>query len=253
MDKKVRTFTNLKGEKISFIEHHQVLKKNGKTIGLALIIEDVTERCKAEKNIKKSLREKEALLREIHHRVKNNLQIITSLLNLQLQRIEGEDINKVFRECQGRIKAMAMIHEHLYQSPSLAKIDFKEYTEKLLEDLIISYGAKIKKRIEIDDIHLKIDTAIPLGLIINELVSNSIQHAFPNGKGTITIKLTSQNGKMELIVADDGIGFPEDIELEKTDTLGLKLVNILVSQLDGKINFKTDHGTQFRIVFKELN
>ncbi|MBC7089263.1 MAG: PAS domain S-box protein [Methanobacteriales archaeon] len=250
-DKKVRTFTNLKGEKISFIEHHSVLEKNGEVVGLSVIIEDVTERCKAEKKIKESLKEKETLLREIHHRVKNNLQIISSLLNLQFNKIKGEEVHRLLKESQGRIQAMTMIHEHLYQSETLTHINFKEYTKRIIDNIFLSYKAKIKKKLEIQDIKLDIDTAIPLGLIINELITNSIKYAFPTGEGTITIKLTTNDDNIELIVADDGIGLPESIDLEKTETLGLKLVNILTKQIDGKITLKTGQGTQFKIIFKD--
>jgi len=249
IEEKVRTFTNLKGEKIYYIAYPSTLKKNSKTIGLSLIIENVTERYKAEKRIKESLKEKETLLREIHHRVKNNMQIIQSLLNLQVTRIKEEKAQRVLQESQGRIKAMSMIHEHLYQSETLAQVNIKEYIEKLLEDLVIFYKAKIKKKLEIENIHLDIDTAIPLGLIINELVTNALKYAFPTGKGTITIKLTTQKDKIELIIVDDGIGLPESIDIEKTETLGLKLVNILTMQLNGKISLKTRPGTQFKITF----
>ena len=252
-DKRVRTFTNLNGEQISFIEHHSVLKKHGKVVGLSLIIEDVTERCKAEKKIRESLIEKEMFLREIHHRVKNNLQIISSLLNLQVGRIGDGRARRLLRESQMRIQAMAMIHEHLYQSRTLAKIKFKEYVERLVNNIFTSYGAKVKKRLEIENIQLDLDTAIPLGLIINELVTNSIKYAFPTGKGTITIKLTTKNNKVTLTVADNGIGLPENINIEKTETLGLKLVNILTKQINGKLTLKTNQGTKYKITFKKLD
>ncbi len=251
--KRIRTLTNPKGEQVSFIAHYALLKKKGKIIGLSIIIEDVTERCKAEEEIRASLREKEMLLREIHHRVKNNLQVISSLLSLQIQNMKEEEICNMLQESRGRIKTMAMVHERLYQSPSLMQINFKEYVEKLVTDIFFSYGTeKIKKKIEVDDIHLNIDTAIPCGLIINELVTNSVKHAFPDGKGTITIKLTHKDGKIQLTIADDGIGLPKNFDLENMDTLGLKLVDNLVSQLEGEIILNRSHGTLFKIVFKEL-
>ncbi|BAW31083.1 MAG TPA: PAS domain S-box protein [Methanothermobacter sp.] len=248
---KVRSFTNLKGEKIYYIAYPSILRKNSEIMGLSLIIEDVTERYKAEKKIKESLMEKETLLREIHHRVKNNMQIIQSLLSLQAARMKEEETQRLLQECQGRIRAMSMVHEHLYQSETIAKINIKEYIEKLLEDLVILYKAKIKKKLKIEKIQLDLDTAIPLGLIINELATNSIKYAFPNGKGTITIKLTKQKNKIKLTIADDGIGLPENIKPEKTETLGLKLVNILTKQLNGKITHKTKPGTKFKITFPQ--
>lgn len=246
---KIRTFTNLKGEKVSFITHNAVLKKNDKTIGLSIIIEDVTERCRAENEIRKSLREKEALLREIHHRVKNNMQIISSLLSLQIQNTKEEKVRQILQESRGRIRTMSMIHENLYQSHSLTRINFKEYVKRLLNYIIFSQGTRIKKKVEIEDISLSMDKAIPCGLIINELVTNSVKHAFSEGEGTVTIRLESKDGEIHLIVADDGIGFPENLDFKNTDTLGLKLVNILVHQIDGEIILKRDRGTIFEIVF----
>ncbi|WP_455240681.1 PAS domain S-box protein [Methanothermobacter tenebrarum] len=157
IEEKVRTLTNLKGEKIYYIAYPSILKKNSETMGLSLIIEDVTERYKAAKRIKESLKEKETLLREIHHRVKNNMQVITSLLSLQAARIKEKETLKLLEECQRRIKAMSMIHEHLYQTEALTKINMKEYIERLLEDLVIFYKAKIKKKLKIEDINLDLD------------------------------------------------------------------------------------------------
>jgi len=210
---------------------------------------DITEIKEAEENLRRSLSEKELLLREVHHRVKNNLQIISSLLNLQSLGTEGKEVRDVLMESQGRIKVMAMIHEHLYRSESLASINFRDYVERLVEDIIISHGTGIRKVIEVDDIKPDIDTAIPLGLIINELVTNSVKYAFPDGTGTVTVRIRSHDDEVSLVVADDGVGLPEDIEPENTDTLGLSLVSILTAQLDGTLTIRRDHGTEFRISF----
>lgn len=151
---------------------------------------------------------------------------------------------------------MAMIHEKLYQSCDLSHINFREYIEKLVFDILYSYGVKtgqINPIIKVDDIEMGLETAIPLGLIINELVTNSIKYAFPQKKGTITITLKSLPEQMELIIADDGIGLPEDFDPQDTETLGLQLLNSLVHQIDGKLQVNRNNGTEFKIVFKELN
>ncbi|MBZ2164575.1 PAS domain S-box protein [Methanobacterium spitsbergense] len=222
----------------------------------ATIFEDITERKIAEEQLKKSLAEKEVLLREIHHRVKNNLQIIASLLHLQEGCIDKKDmVVDVLKESQGRVKSMAMVHEKLYQSPNLTEINFKQYIEKLVYDILCTYGIKIgtiKVQLDIEDTNLNIDTAIPLGLVINELITNSVKHAFPKSEGTITIKLKSQPENMAITIADDGIGLPKDIKLENPEKLGLQLVQSLVNQLDGDLKLNTDNGTEFKITFKEL-
>ncbi|MBM4241276.1 MAG: PAS domain S-box protein [Euryarchaeota archaeon] len=221
-----------------------------------ITFDDITELKEAEMNIKKALEEKEILLREIHHRVKNNMQIISSLLNLQSGYIQDERDLEFFKESQSRVKSMAMIHEKLYQSEDLASIDYSDYIKSFVADLSYMYTVDphlIKVKIDVEKIRMNIDTAIPLGLIINELVTNSIKHAFPKGrKGEISVKLFSEGDKLTLTISDNGIGFPEDLDISKTDTLGLKLVNNLIRQVDGKIELDRSHGTEFKIIFKEL-
>jgi PAS domain S-box-containing protein len=215
---------------------------------------DITERKKAEDETKKSLEEKELLLREIHHRVKNNLQIIASLLNLQESCVKGEELN-ILKESELRVKSMAIIHEKVYQSTNLTDVNFKEYIEKLVYDILYTYGipkGEIQINLNIEDINLNIDTAIPLGLIINELINNSVKYAFPEDKGTITINMKPNNEETELIITDDGIGLPKDINLENSTTLGLQLVNNLTNQIDGHIEIDRSHGTKFKITFKEI-
>ncbi|MGB9869076.1 sensor histidine kinase, partial [Methanothermobacter sp.] len=185
-----------------------------------------------------------------HHRVKNNLQIISSLLSLQSAYTDNPAILNILRESQGRIKAMAMIHEHLYQSESLGRVNFREYVEKLVGDIIISHDASVRKDLEIEDVEVGLDTAIPLGLIINELVTNSIKYAFPDGVGTIKVRIRGLDDSIELVVADDGVGLPEDIDPSSTDTLGLKLVTILTKQLNGKLTLDVNGGTKFSMVFR---
>ncbi len=214
------------------------------------------QRVRNEEKIMESLREKKLLLREIHHRVKNNLQIISSLLNLQSQYMKDEETQSVFIESKNRVKSMALIHEKLYRSSSLAHIDFEDYVESLVENLIYSYmdvSASIKTEIDVKDIYLNIDTAIPCGLIINELVSNSLKHAFPDSKGTIKIKMRRKEGECLLKVCDDGSGFPKEIDFKNTESLGMQLINSLVIQLDGNIEMLNESGTCFKINIKESN
>ncbi|MGD2247632.1 MAG: histidine kinase N-terminal 7TM domain-containing protein [Candidatus Methanofastidiosia archaeon] len=229
----------------------RLVKKNGEITGLLAILRDITKRKKSEEKIKSSLKEKEVLLREIHHRVKNNLQIVSSLLNLQSSYIKDDKYKEMFRDSQSRIRSMGLIHEKLYQSKDLARIDLEEYIKTLVHDLVRSYGAHAVTIVtEIEDISLDVDTAIPCGLIINELVSNSLKHAFPHGKGKVSVSIHFVNGDVELVVSDDGIGMP-DIDFKTTETLGLRLVNILADdQLGGEVALEKNGGTTFYVRFK---
>ena len=223
---------------------------------IVMVIRDITERKEAEDKIRSSLEEKEILLREIHHRVKNNMQIISSLLNLQTTYTDDENVVDILKESQNRVKSMAMIHEKLYQSNELAKIDFKDYINKLSTFLRQSYiisNDQVMIETAVENTYLNIDTAVPCGLIINELITNSIKHAFPDGlNGIINIGLVEDNGKFILNVKDNGVGFPEIINFKNTETLGLQLVNNLVLQLDGTIDINVDHGTEFKIHFQSM-
>jgi two-component sensor histidine kinase/HAMP domain-containing protein len=224
--------------------------------GLGIIFTDITERERAKEQIKASLREKEVLLREIHHRVKNNMQVIISLLRLQSDYTKEKQYSEMLEDSQSRIKSMALIHEKLYQSEDLTNIDFNGYVKDLGNRLFGSHGVspeKIALNIEIEDVSLGLENAIPCGLIINELVSNSLKHAFPQEReGEIRITLRSINGdEIELTVSDNGVGIPEDLDLRNTESLGLHLVTILSEdQLDGKIELNRTGGTKFHIQFK---
>jgi len=214
----------------------------------------VTDRKRSEK-IKQSLLEKEILLQETHHRVKNNMQIISSLLNLQSTYIKDRTCTKILKDSQNRIRAMALVHEKLYSSDNLANINFNEYVTALTQNLFHSYGVntgRIKLKLETEKIPFDIDTAIPCGLIINELVSNAIKHAFPDGKeGEIVITLRSRDESIDLIISDNGIGIPDIIDFRTTESLGLHLVTILVEdQLEGGIVLDRTTGTVFQITFK---
>ena len=217
------------------------------------ISEDITERKRAEEQIKKSLREKEILLREIHHRVKNNMQIMSSLLSLQEEYIEDDQLLEVFKESHNRIKSMALVHENVYESEDVARINFKEYVQSLVNSLLQSYSAgDVTIRTDVKDITLTIEHAMPCGLIINELVSNSLKHAFPDKEGEITIALHPlEGGHVELIVSDNGCSISDAIDFRSTKSLGLCLVTILVEdQLEGKITLNRTGGTEFHITFR---
>ncbi|MBI5680894.1 MAG: GAF domain-containing protein [Methanobacterium sp.] len=212
----------------------------------------------AEEKIKKSLEEKEVLLKEIHHRVKNNMQIVSSLLRLQSRYIDDKKTFELFRDSQNRVKTMSLVHEKLYQSEDLSVIDFEEYIKSLINDLFRSYGITrgiILPQVSADNISFDVSTAIPCGLIINEIVTNSIKHAFPNGKkGTITVDLHSNgDDSYVLTVSDDGIGFPEDIDYKNTKSLGLHLVMALTDQIHGNIEMVKNKGTKFKITFNTGN
>lgn len=216
---------------------------------------DITDLKEAEKRMKDSLAEKEALLREVHHRVKNNMQIIISLLHLQSYHVKDDYDRKIFRDSQDRVKTMAMVHEKLYASRDLARIDFTDYIRSLASELFASYkvGPNIKLEINGTEVLLDIFTAVPSGLIVNELLTNSIKHAFPNEKeGKIFIKLRKTDKTYHITIADDGIGLPVDIDFKNTKTFGLQLVNMLMDQLDGTIEINQKDGTELKITFKEL-
>jgi PAS domain S-box-containing protein len=211
------------------------------------------ERKRAEEQLKASLKEKEILLREIHHRVKNNLQIISSLLRLQSRNIGDDAISRYFKESQDRVRTMAIIHERLYQSSDLARVDFAEYIKDLTVNLYRSYGVSretIGLRIHVNNLFLDIDMANPCGLIINELVSNSLKYAFPGGeRGEIFIDLRSDHDQIILTVGDNGGAFPKELDFRRTQSLGLQLVISLVEQLEGTIELHSDGKTEFRIAF----
>lgn len=218
--------------------------------------EDFSLRKIAEDELKSSIKEKKALLQEIHHRVKNNMQIISSLLNLQADLVDV-DMRGILDSCQNRVKSMALVHEKLYRSQNLSKIEMADYIESLVSYLVnqhLSPEDHIKYIVEVEDIEFNIETAIPCGLMINELVSNSLKYAFTNvEKGEIQISLKKLKAdKFELIIKDNGIGLPDDLELENMDSLGLKLAYSLISQIEGELVLDRNHGTKFKITFKEL-
>jgi Amt family ammonium transporter len=204
-----------------------------------------------------SLREKELLLREIHHRVKNNLQVISSLLSLQSRYRKDEQAIEMAQESQNRIKVMALIHEKLYRSKDFANVEINDYIKNLVNDLFASYKvntSRISLRMDIENISLGIDTAIPTGLIVNELVSNCLKYAFqPDKDGEIMISLRLlDDGEKELIVSDNGVGLPDSLDIKKAESLGLRMItNLTERSLHGKVNINKSNGTEFQIIFKE--
>jgi len=212
------------------------------------------EKRRADEQVRASLREKEVLLREIHHRVKNNLQIISSLLHLQSGHLVDQHDQEIFKESQNRIQSMALIHEKLYGSNDLGKIGFPEYIRNLANHLFRSYGVNpdaIALEITAADIALDIDTAVPCGLILNELLSNSLVHAFPAGRGQISIDFRSQDEKIfTLTVRDNGVGLPWTLDYRKAESLGWQLINALAGQLGGTIEVSSRPGTLVKIVFE---
>jgi two-component sensor histidine kinase len=217
---------------------------------------DITAMVEAEKQIKASLKEKEVLLREVHHRVKNNLQIISSLMSLQSRYVKDQNALKMFKESKNRVRAMSLIHEQLYQSPDLNQISFGDYIQRIAEQLFRFYEAEgngVELEVDVNELFLNLDTSIPLGLIVNELVSNSLKHAFPNDRsGKVTIKLRSNGKKNILTVADDGVGLPSDFDISNnTDSLGLHIVQTLTLQLRGTLDIKKSPGAEFKITFTD--
>jgi two-component sensor histidine kinase len=207
----------------------------------------------ANERIEESLREKEVLLQEIHHRVKNNLQIITSFLDLQAGGITDQKILEQLVESRNRILSMALIHEKLYESTSLERVDFGTYVRNLITELGHSYGLESTMciEVEVEDLALDIDAAIPCGLIVNELVSNAFKYAFePGQEGRLGVRMSREaNGDLNLVVSDDGVGFPDGFVLEQASTLGMLVVRSLVRQLRGEMSLGAGRGAEIRIRF----
>jgi len=223
-------------------------------VGRVWSFRDVTERVKDEEKLRAALGEREVMLREIHHRVKNNIQIISSLLRLQSRYIRDEKALELLDESQNRIRSMALIHEKLYQSQDLSRIDFSDYIAKMITHLFAIYKiefSRIRHRVEAKGIQLDINRAIPCGLIINELITNVLKHAFPEDReGEILVRMRPSDGdKYELTVKDNGAGLPEDFDPAKKGTLGFQIVNDLVKQLDGSIEIRRGPGTEIIIRF----
>jgi len=231
--------------------------EKGVFIGMQGTLQDITEIKRINDELLKSLNEKELILKEIHHRVKNNLQIVSSLLRLQAESIEDKAAIGYLKMSEQRVKSMALIHQQLYRTKDLSRIDFREYIEDLCNYLFFAYDisfSRVSLQIEVDEIYFGIDTALPCGLIINELVTNAIKHAFPDySVGSLTVKLLRMaTGKYSLTVKDDGKG-ANKVDFEKTSTLGMELVKTLTEQLEGEIKVDVESGTEITISFFDQN
>ncbi|MBF0457979.1 MAG: PAS domain S-box protein [Nitrospirae bacterium] len=249
------TFENTRGESLCLTNMYPVFGDDHKVSGVAIYASDITLRKKYETYLLTSIREKEILMREIHHRVKNNLQIVAGLIGLQLNNITDETYKAMFTETRNRIKSIALVHDKLYRSKGLAEVDFKKYISELSSELFSSFGVDkkcITLVLDMEDIIIDVDIAVPCGLIINELFTNILKYAFPNKMlGEINISVHSDNeGKFEIIISDNGAGFPENIDFRNTKSLGLHIVNILVKQIGGTIELDKTRGSKFTIKFE---
>ncbi|OLP17956.1 hypothetical protein BST81_12955 [Leptolyngbya sp. 'hensonii'] len=225
--------------------------------GLVCVCRDITDRKIAEEQLKSSLQEKEILLKEIHHRVKNNLLVVSSLLDWQIDYLQDVAVIKIFEESQHRIQSMALIHEKLYRSENLAEINFSDYLETLARQLLFSFNLndeRIEFSVELEPVFLNIETATPCGLIVSELISNVFEHAFPDqSKGQLWLKVSANDRKqITITIKDNGVGFPDNLDFRNTQSLGLQLVCLLTQQLEGKIQMHQDNGTIFHLTFSEL-
>jgi two-component sensor histidine kinase len=213
----------------------------------------VTDTVEYEKKLIESVKEKEVLLKEVHHRVKNNLQVINSILNLQSSYVKDEETLQIIIESQNRIRSMSFIHESLYQTKDFTHISFDNYITTLIKNLVQSYEVRanqIELDLVIEKVDLALDQAIPCGLILNELITNALKYAYPDGeKGVISIKVNSKGSDIQMSVKDYGVGLPKGLNIAESDSLGLSLVDTLVSQLEGECTVKTDNGTEFLIIF----
>lgn len=254
-----RTFT--KDGKMRWINTYArpfIDRASGRVTAVLGAVKDITERKLAEEKLRASLREKETLLKEIHHRVKNNLQIITSLLNLQSMNIPEATTRELFMMAQNRVRSMALVHEKLYQSENLELIDFKSYLEQLVHEIIMTYESSAGMaalKVESEEISLPVNLAIPCGLIVTELLTNAVKYAFPpgwKGKPLIRVSLESEgDALLRLSVHDNGVGIPADSDTKKSEKLGLSLVNILVRQIEGELQISREKGTTFSCIFKK--
>jgi two-component sensor histidine kinase/ActR/RegA family two-component response regulator len=231
----------------------QMRDAQGSGIGTLFLLEDITGEIAHKRQLETALQEKEVLLREIHHRVKNNMQVISSLLNLQAMAIEDPEVLDLFKETQNRVRSLALIHERLYQTRGLDQIEYGDYLTTLTSRLFESYGVspgRVRVEVRADPATLPIEKAIPCSLIVNELISNSLKYAFPQGReGVIEIAFLASGPSYTLRYHDNGVGLPASMEIGKTTTLGVSLISALTSQLGGQLMVDREGGTTFTIIF----
>jgi two-component sensor histidine kinase len=233
-----------------------LLDKDGKVHGVASLVDDITQVVEQENKIKEALTEKELLLKEIHHRVKNNLQIVTSLLNMQSDLVKDDVIKGYFKISADRVRAMALIHQQLYGSVNISQINFEFYLKDLVSHLFKLYCTKpdkIKIIINTPGITMDIDNAVPCGLLVNEIITNSFKHAFPGErKGEIKIDMKMSGEEYILKINDNGVGTPDIIDINEKKGLGNELIKMLSEQLDANMEIKRDNGTEYIFTFKAL-
>jgi len=246
------------GSTFPVIVHSSPIVVDNDVVGFRGVAVDITERKHLEDHIRASLKEKEVLLGEIHHRVKNNLAVVSSLLRLQSNDARDEFHKQMFVDAQDRIRSMALAHERLCQTENLSHVNMSEYVANLVDHLLLTskgIGSMVRINRDVEDVPLGLDRAVPLGFLINELVSNSLRHAYPNqepGSISISLGLVGEN-EFELVVRDDGVGMPESVDFEKPLSFGLNLVKLFTQQLRGDIELIRDCGTEFRIRFRDTS
>lgn len=233
------------------VSSHILELKNGVTRSY-YTFRDISDRIEAEQKIQHSLREKETLLTEIHHRVKNNLAVISGIMELQAMESENDELRSKLFDSQSRIKSIALTHELLYEEQNFSSIDYGANVKKLVKSIAMAMNTDVEFNFELDSLRLDINQALPCSLIVNELVTNSLRHAFDkNGQPTIDISLKDNEGVIHLVVSDNGKGLPEEIDLEKPTTIGFKLINILSKQLDAELEVSSNSGTKFHLKFNK--
>jgi PAS domain S-box-containing protein len=231
-----------------------ILDAEGKVLGSVHIARDITQRREMEKKLEKALEDKEILMKEIHHRVKNNLMMISSLLNIQSHYIKDQEVKDIFAESQNRANSMALLHQELYESGDMNDIELSEYLRSLSTEIMHSYNSKNKSvdlTLDLEQGTIDVDRAIPIGLIATETIINSFKHAFPEGNGKILIKFYKENDSFVLIISDNGVGFPENLDFRSQGNMGMMLINGLINQIDGSIDMNRENGTTFIIKFKD--
>lgn len=227
---------------------------DGNVLGSVHIARDITQRREMEKKLEKALEDKEILMKEVHHRVKNNLMMISSLLNIQSHYIKDQEVKDIFAESQNRANSMALLHQELYKSGDMKEIELSEYLRSLSTEIMHSYNSKDKSvdlSLDLERGTIDVDRAIPIGLIATETIINSFKHAFPEGNGKILVKFYKDDDSFVLIISDNGVGFPENLDFRSQGNMGMMLINGLINQIDGSIDMIRENGTKFIIKFKD--